>query len=181
VRTNGREAGRTVGYAAFSYRPNRAAKDGWTEQHLYVTSNMLPKLCKTRLGETYDLGSIRGTPVPNRLLEVVLTLPETQARLLLLIVRQTLGFSAGPCLRRAVVQLSHAQIGSRISRSSTAISAAIDALVVKGFLDVLDQEGRVMAMGAERRLLRAPLTFRVRQSWVEEDVDKNVDTIREMV
>ena len=122
--------------------------------------------------DAYSLNRLHTTPLPHAVLEAALHLPETQARLLLLVTRQTLGFTAGPGLRRAEVRLSHSQIGARIGRSSTAISQAIDSLVGQGFLEVVDDRGRVLATGKARRLLRAPLHFRLPRMWIE-TVDKS--------
>jgi len=110
--------------------------------------------------------------VPNQVLEVALHLVETQSRLLLFVTRQTLGYTAGPGLRRASVRLSHAEIGRCISRSSTAISQAIDGLVRQGLLEVTDEAGRLLNTGRERRLHRAPLRFRLPRRRVEEIVEK---------
>jgi len=110
---------------------------------------------------------MRATPFPNGLLESALRLPETQVRLILLVARNTLGYTAGPGERRAAVRLSHHQIGREIDRSSTAISGAIDGLVVRGLLEVTDGAGRPLTTGFARRALRAPLWFRFPSSMVE--------------
>jgi len=120
--------------------------------------------------DAFDLRLTRTTPTPNTVLEVALALPETQAKLLLLVTRDTLGYAAGPGRRRASVRLSHAQIGRRIGRSSTAISQAIDSLVRMELLEVTDEEGKVLATGRERQLLRAALRFRLPRRRVEEAV-----------
>jgi hypothetical protein len=128
----------------------------------------------SRTVDAYCLGRLHTTPLPHVVLEAALTLPEAQARLLLLVSRQTLGFTAGPGKRRAVARLSHAQIGVRIGRSSTAISQAIESLVSQGYLEVVDAEGRLLATGRARQLQRAPLCFRLPRAWIEAG-DKPVD------
>jgi hypothetical protein len=125
---------------------------------------------------TYDLKLMRATPTPNSLLDVALTLPETEARLLLLVTRDTIGYAAGPGLRRASVRLSHKQIGRRIGRSSTAISQAIEGLVSRGLLEVTDEAGAVLATGRERRAQRSALRFRLPRHRVEEAVENRVES-----
>ena len=125
--------------------------------------------------DVFKLSTIRGTPFPNSLLELAMTLPQTQARLLLLIVRQTVGFSAGPGLRRASSRMSHAQISKRIGRSSTAITDAISALVARGVVETIDGSGNLLQTAAQRRLLRGPLTFRLSSSLVDVGVEKAVE------
>jgi len=117
--------------------------------------------------QVYDMSRMRSTPVPNVVLEAALRLPETQTRLLLLITRDTLGYTAGPGRRRASVRMSHAQIGKRIGRSSTAITQAIEGLVALKLLEATDGVGRQLATAQERRLLRAALWYRLPHVTVE--------------
>jgi len=122
-----------------------------------------------RKSETYNLTNIRSTPYPNTLLDVILTLPETQARIVSLIVRETLGWSGDtPGTRRAIVRLSYREIKERIGRnSSSVISVAVEELVSRGIVETLDGSNRVLLSAADRQRLRAPLWFRIARMYVE--------------
>ena len=119
--------------------------------------------------DTYRLKYMQATPVPNALLEALCTMPETQARLLCLIVRATLGWHAGvPGLRKASVCLSHDQLKERTGRTSSApISHALEALVTQGIIEVTTREGKPLSTPYLRRRYHRPLYFRVARSHVE--------------
>jgi len=127
---------------------------------------------------------MQSTPFPNQLLDALLTPPETQARIVPLIVRETLGWSAGtPGKRRAVIRLSYGEIKRRIGRnSSSVISVAVEDLVDRGIVETLDGSGRLLKTAADRQRLRAPLWFRIARRYVEEAgkaaaVEKSVDSL----
>lgn len=137
-----------------------------------------------RPAETYDLDRMRTTPYPNALLEATLAMPETQARIINLIVRMTLGWaSGGPRRRRASIRLTLAEIMERIDRSSSApISQALDALVRKGVLEIQTRDGQMLSTPELRRRYHRPLYFRIARTYVESaqrserPVDKAVDS-----
>lgn len=125
-----------------------------------------------RKADTYSLRRIQSTPFPNRLLDAVLTLPETQARVVCLVVRLTLGWSAGRGgERRASVGLSYARILKAIGRRSpTAVGRAVEALVGCGMLEVLADSGERLETPAERRRYHRALRYRLAPGFVEEAV-----------
>lgn len=141
---------------------------------------MLPSSSRKSYG-SYSISKIQGTPFPNVLLETVLTLPETEARVVCLVARETLGWTAGsPGERRAVVRMSYAEMKRRIGRrSSSVLSAAVESLVRKGVLEVLGEHGNLLVTAAQRQRTRAPLRFRIARRFVETGtlpaVEKPVD------
>ena len=134
-----------------------------------------------KASDAYSLRRIRSTPFPNRLLELVIKLPETQARIVCLIVRLTLGWHSGKTdARRASVNLTYRQILTAIGRSSpTIVGAAVERLVILGIVEVLTDEGLVLKTPGERRRHFRPLCYRLSRKFVEthrlRSVDKSVD------
>ena len=110
---------------------------------------------------TLAKGSI---PVPTVLLDRVMpTLRDTELRVLLVVVRQTLGWQVGkdPSLRKERDWLTQSQLMRRTGRASGAIARAIDGLVQQGLLDVLIQDERLLQTPAERRRCLGRLYFRL--------------------
>ena len=94
------------------------------------------------------------TPVPNALLDRVMpTLRDTELRVLLVIVRQTLGWQVGtdPTRRKDRDWLTQSQFRQRTGRASEAISHAVDALVQVGLISVTDRRGVPKKTADERR------------------------------
>jgi hypothetical protein len=128
-------------------------------------------MAKAGLGDTYSLDHMRSVPFPTRLLELTLTLPETQARIVLYVVRSTLGWKAGSrSERRASFYTTHRNLRECIGRSSTiALSQNLEVLVRLGIIEVLTAEG--MALPANTRLnnWRRGLRLRIARLYVEEE------------
>jgi len=92
------------------------------------------------------------TPFPNVLLdEVMPTLKDTQWRVLCVVVRQTLGWSAGHGRRRARCWLSQSELKRRTGRQSEAVSKAIEYLVRRGLLEVATLRRDPLMTAAARR------------------------------
>ena len=131
--------------------------------------------------DTFNLRDIQATPFPNRLLEVVATLPETEARIVCVVVRATLGWHAGwPGERRASVLMAHAELRRAISRSSkTTVSNSIDSLVRRGLLETMTADGVILATPEERRRHHRPMRYRLARAYVvaagSSSVDNRVD------
>lgn len=107
------------------------------------------------------------TPVPNELLDAVMPkLRDTELRLLLVVVRQTLGWQDGadPMKRKEKDWLTQSQLMRRTGRASGAVSHAVDALVRANLIDVLDRWGRPLATPVERRRHLGRLYYRLHQS-----------------
>ena len=119
--------------------------------------------------DTYNLGNIRSTPFPNRLLEAATTLPETQLRIVLVVVRWTLGWHGGSRTeRKASVSLTYRELLRLIGlRSPTAASRAVGALVSAGILEILTDNGTNLSTAAERRRYPGTLRFRIAPGFVE--------------
>ena len=105
------------------------------------------------------------TSVPNELLD--LTLPElrdTELRVLLVIVRQTLGWQddTNPGRRKERDWLTQSQLMHRTGRASEAVARAIDGLVRRGLIDVLDRSGTPLLLAVERRRHLGRLYYRLR-------------------
>ena len=116
---------------------------------------------------TYELPfSLTGgtTPVPTALLDRVMpTLRDTELRVLLVVVRQTLGWQVGkdPRLRKERDWLTQSQLMRRTGRASGAVARAVDALVRRGLIDVLDKTERPLVTPAERRRCLGRLYYRL--------------------
>jgi len=107
------------------------------------------------------------TPVPNGLLDRVMpTLRDTELRILLVVVRQTLGWQDGPdpAQRKEKDWLTQGQLMRRTGRASGAVSRAVDALVRAGLIDVLDRAGNLLKTPAERRRQLGRLYYRLATS-----------------
>ena len=107
------------------------------------------------------------TPVPTTLLDRVMpTLRDTELRVLLVVVRQTLGWQVGkdPLVRKERDWLTQSQLMRRTGRASGAVARAVDALVRRGLIDVLDKEGRPLVTPAERRRCLGRLYYRLHKA-----------------
>ena len=106
------------------------------------------------------------TAVPNVLLDKVMpTLRDTEFRILMVVVRQTLGWQDGPdpAKRKEKDWLTQSQLMRRTGRASGAVSHAVDALVRARIIDVLDLWGRPLATPAERRRHLGHLYYRLHE------------------
>ena len=106
------------------------------------------------------------TPVPNDLLDGVMPgLRDTELRILLVVVRQTLGWQEGPDPKRRKERdwLTQSQLMRRTGRASGAVSRAVDALVRAGLIDVLDRTGAPLMTPMERRRHLGRLYYRLRR------------------
>lgn len=104
------------------------------------------------------------TPVPTALLDRAMPqLRDTELRVLLVVVRQTLGWQVGkdPYLRKERDWLTQSQLMRRTGRASGAVARAVDALVRHGLIDVLDAAGRPLPTPAERRRQLGRLYYRL--------------------
>lgn len=110
------------------------------------------------------------TPVPNDLLDRVMpTLRDTELRLLLVVVRQTLGWQDGPdpSRRKERDWLTQSHLMRRTGRASEAVSAAVDGLVRAGLIEVQDKRGKPLVTPAERRRFLGKLYYRLRPELAE--------------
>jgi hypothetical protein len=107
------------------------------------------------------------TPFPNLLLdEVMPRLNDTQWRLLCVIVRQTLGWQSGSSGERKERDwMTRSQLMARTGRNSEALSAAIDALVYQGMIEVQDSEGRALSSTVKRRGHRGRSYYALAEPW----------------
>lgn len=104
------------------------------------------------------------TPVPAFLIDKVMPqLRDTEMRVLLVVVRQTLGWQVGkdPLLRKERDWLTQSQLMRRTGRASGAVARAVDALVRYGLIDVLDDAERLLHTPAERRRHLGRLYYRL--------------------
>ena len=104
------------------------------------------------------------TPVPNDIFDRVMpTLRDTELRVLLIVVRQTVGWQAGPgsSQRKDRDWLSQSQLRRRTGRANGAVSRAVEALVKKGLVHVTDRAGKSMNTPVERRRHLGHLYFQV--------------------
>lgn len=105
----------------------------------------------------------KSTPVPNVVLDQVLPkLRDTELRVLLVIVRATLGW-VDPLTggRKEREWLSSRQLRVKTGRESAAISQALDCLAKAQLILITDRNGQTVDTPAKRRRLRSKLCFRL--------------------
>lgn len=94
------------------------------------------------------------TPFPNLLLDRVMPyVGDTEWRVLCAIVRQTYGW------QKEVDWLSHTQLKRRTGRQSAAISDAVDRLVSRRIIQVMDSSGTFLDTRFLRRRSRSSLRY----------------------
>ena len=116
------------------------------------------------IGGEESVKGVGTTPVPNDLLDQVMpTLRDTELRVLLVVVRQTLGWQDGPdpSRRKERDWLTQSQLMRRTGRASEAVSAAVDGLVRARLIEVQDKWGRPLVTPAERRRFLGKLYYRL--------------------
>jgi len=101
-------------------------------------------------------------PVPNVVIDEVLpTLKDTELRVLLVVLRQTVGWRDAKGRSKTRDWLSHSQLVRRTGRGSDAISSAIATLVKRGLITVETSAGVPLATTGERRRYLGRLYFRL--------------------
>lgn len=102
-------------------------------------------------------------PVPTVLIDAVLpTLKDTELRVLLVVVRQTLGWRSDS--RSGYKErdwMTHSQLMRRTNRASEAVSRAVDCLVQRGLIIVENAAGAPLKSAEERRRSLGRLYFRL--------------------
>lgn len=100
--------------------------------------------------------------IPHQVFDQVLpTLKDTELRVLLIVLRQTLGWHGnGPNGSKAADWLSHSQLRERTGRASEAVSSAVDVLVRRGLIEVADATGCAIPTSAQRRAHQGRLYYR---------------------
>lgn len=109
-------------------------------------------------------------PIPNRLFDEVLpTLKDTEPRVLLVVLRQTIGFREGsPSGGWRYKQrdwISYSQMVKKTGRGSEAVSKAIAALVARGLIIVEDCSGNLLETPEKRRRHLGRLYYRIGDMW----------------
>lgn len=92
--------------------------------------------------------------MPNDLLDRVMpALRDTELRVLLVVVRQTLGWQSGtnPARRKERDWLTQSQLMRRTGRANGAVAHAVDALVQAGLIIVTDRAGTPLKGADDRR------------------------------
>jgi len=118
---------------------------------------MLPDPSLSELGP-FESGAV---PVPNLVFDEVLpTLRDTELRVLLIVLRQTIGRRDRQGRSKTRDWLSHSQLVRRTGRGSDAVSNAIATLVRHGLIVVETSVGLPLATAAERRRHLGRLYFR---------------------
>ena len=120
--------------------------------------------------EAYRLARIRSTPYPNRLLERSVTLPETQLRIVNLVVRATLGWKGGaPGTRRSTAYFRYAYLMQQVERSSReAVSNALVSLIAASLVEAVDDTGQLLSTSTFCQPYRRGIRLRIGRLWVEE-------------
>ncbi len=124
-------------------------------------------------GSEVTIHGVGTTAVPNVLLDRIMpTLRDTEFRILMVVVRQTLGWQDGPdpAKRKEKDWLTQSQLMRRTGRANGAVSHAVDGLVRAKLIDVLDRWGKPLATPAERRRHLGHLYYRLHQG-IEAAVD----------
>jgi hypothetical protein len=108
------------------------------------------------------------TPVPNALFDVHLkTLKSTELKVLLLIIRQTMGWADSRAVhgRKEMDWISSGQLQTKTGCSRRAITIATGILIDKNLIEVLDEQGTMltsptMRKGKPRLYYRLSSTFK---------------------
>jgi|GEM_PF-2597351 len=103
------------------------------------------------------------TAFPNALIDDIMPLlRDTQWRVLCVVVRQTIGWrSPDGRGRKSRDWLTQSQLKRRTGRASEALSRAVDGLVRRGLIEVVDEQGSGLTTAAERRRCRGRLYYRL--------------------
>jgi len=118
------------------------------------------------------------TPIPNILIDQYMPrLRDTEWRILLVVVRQTLGWADKHGNRKELDWISHVQFQVKTGRGGDAVSNAIDYLVRQGFIEVLDGKRRFLPTKASRKSRFARLYYRVGPV-LQEAIDKSTRAAR---
>ena len=120
---------------------------------------------------------MRTTPVPNLILDQYLSnLGGAELKVLLVIIRQTLGWSdrRGIYGRKETDWISGSQLREKTGSSRRAIISAVDLLVKKKLIQVLDDQGSILNDSSKRQG-KYRLYYRLHSS-VFNPVEKSVRT-----
>ena len=115
------------------------------------------------------------TPVPNVILDIYLKeLNSAELKVLLIVIRQTLGWAdrRGMFGRKETDWISGTQLRQKTGSSKRAITTAIDLLVRKKIIEILDEWGNVLEYPEERQG-KTKLFYRLHSS-VYNQVEKPV-------
>ncbi len=120
------------------------------------------------------------TPLPNFLLdEVMPTLKDTELRLLLIVVRQTLGWhnkqSGG---RKDRDWIARSQLIQKTGRNSAALSRALEALVSRELIEVRDGAGQMLSSPLQRRKARGRVTYALHPQITSRASDRNTESAK---
>lgn len=101
--------------------------------------------------------------MPNPVLDLHMPLlRDTELRVLLVVLRQTLGWRGEQeGTRKERDWISHGQLCRRTGRASAAVSSAVEALVNAGLIAVEDASGNALGSTAQRRRHLGRLFYRV--------------------
>jgi len=111
----------------------------------YTPKSTLDPSATSSTRYTRGMPLMRTTPIPNIIFDTHLaTLKMSELKVLLLIVRQTLGWKVGPGKRKARDWMSRSYIQKRTGLSERAISTAIDSLVAMGLIQVTAPRGHLL-------------------------------------
>ncbi len=106
------------------------------------------------------------TPVPNVILDIYLKeLSFAELKVLLVVIRQTLGWAdrRGMFGRKETDWISGSQLRQKTGSSKRAITSAIDLLVRKKLIEILDEQGNILDH-PEKRQGKTKLFFRLNSS-----------------
>lgn len=94
------------------------------------------------------------TPVPNAVFDIHLKdLKATELKILLVIIRQTLGWEnkQNRTERKECDWISNSQLATKTGSSERSINSAIQVLIDKKLIDVLDEKGSLLALACRRQ------------------------------
>ena len=104
----------------------------------------------------------RFVPLPYSVVdEIMPRLKDTEWRILVVVLRQTLNAQSGSGKSGGATWLSHSQLCARTGRANEAVSGAVDALVKSHLLEVLNEKGIVLEDASERRRERGRCYYRI--------------------
>lgn len=106
------------------------------------------------------------TPVPNMFFDIYLKeLKSAELKVLLVVIRQTLGWAdrRGMFGRKETDWISGSQLKQKTGSSKRAITSAIDALVRKTLIEILDEKGNILD-NPEKRQGKTKLFYRLKNT-----------------
>ena len=111
------------------------------------------------------------TRLPHVFFDILPTLTDSETRVLLIVLRSTLGWQEGSNNGGTQTKrrdwISHSQLQRRTGRSSASVSAAVHSLVTRSLIVVENERGGPLMTPEDRRLNMGKLYYRPVDMWIK--------------